>query len=80
MWLRCATKTLPGPLDWRCGHSMELHHQGVPERARPLSGQGPGAAPPLAKGYGCIEVNEAAKPLLVPKEGYSPGKFIGMPY
>ena len=59
---------------------MELHHQGVPERACPLSGQGPRAAPPLTKGYGFLEANEAAKPLPVSKEGYSPSKFIGMPH
>ena len=61
-------------------HTLKLHHQGVPERARPLPRRSFGAAPPITKGYGCIEEREAARPIFVPEEGLGLGKFLDMPY
>ena len=61
-------------------HSMELHHQGVPERACPLPRRGLRVAPPFTKGYSCVEECEAAKPLLVPEKGSGLGKFLDIPY
>ena len=62
----------------RGSHFMELYHQGVLEGARLLPGRGPGAAFSSTKGHGCIEKYKSARPLSIPEEGFSLGKFLVM--
>ena len=78
-----STKRAPSNLEspvgvgW-CGGTLKLLHQGVPERPCPLHGRGSKASSPATQGHGCLEAHKAAQPLLVPKKGSSPGKFLGM--
>ena len=67
----------PVGVGWR-GGTLELLHQGVPKRPRPLRGQGSRASSPTAQGHGRFEAHEAARPLLVLEEGSSLSKFLGM--
>ena len=60
-------------------HTMELYHQGVPERECPLPCRRSGAAPSVAEGYGCSKECEATGPLFVPEEGLGLGKLLNMP-
>ena len=64
---------------WR-SHSMELHHQGVLERARQTLGRGFKAVSSFAQGHGCLEARKVARPFHVPKKGSCPGKLLSMPH
>ena len=59
---------------------MELHHQGVLEKERPLPCQRSGTALLVAEGYGCSEKLEAAGSISIPDEGFSLGKSFDTPY
>ena len=61
-------------------HSMELHHQGVPERTCPILGRGFGAASSFAQGHGCLEARKAAGPFHVLEKGSCPGKLLSLPH
>ena len=78
-----STKRAPSNLEspvgvgW-CGGTLELLHQGVPERLRPLRGSGSRATSLVAQGYGRPEEHKATGSLYVLEEGLSFGQFLNL--